>query len=375
MGFKKKLLSVILAATMVATGCVTAFANQQSEKVTRELRVRTASEFGYAMGLIRTLQQQGEKVHIYLEADINMDDVVAVDYATLEGGVFDGQGHTISNLRRTLFERLTDSKFKNVDFSNARTKHGAVVEVARKSTIEHVKVLSGDQQYDDNVGGLIGVAVDSRVKYCINHSRVHDEDSKRFGFKSNVGGIVGKSIKSDIEWCDNYGDIKYIENENCGGIVGLGENSNINCCYNQGTVYSKLANPKTGGIVGLGFHSKVHDCLNTGYVNNDGSHLASSYIGGIMGRLIGKAEHQVKRCINISRLGNRSTPIAFMNHGDVDTDGKCFCVSIDRKDTESEVKVYPQSEKHLIKGYADALWGNREWTEQQLLVHIDQANA
>lgn len=98
---------------------------------------------------------------------------------------------------------------------------------------------------------------------------------------ARVGGIVGTASKTIIKYCYNANTITYFDgtydsSSDYGGICGAATTSSmIHNCYNVGTVDAKLG---VGGIVSLlQEESAIYNCLNAGNVAGD------SIVGGICG--------------------------------------------------------------------------------------------
>ena len=165
-------------------------------------------------------------------------------------GAFDGNGHTISNLKvssgkyAALFgcnEGIVKNiVLKNIDVSGTRYAAGVVAENAEAGIIADCKVLSGKVQGVDglnplNIGGICGLNGGKLEGVFENRASVKSEESS-----SIAGGIVGKST-ADIELSDvrNYGDIT---GDCAGGLIGYGTNVVITGGQNVGNISNFLLN-------------------------------------------------------------------------------------------------------------------------------------
>lgn len=200
-------------------------------------------------------------------------------------GTFDGNGHTISNLKvssgkyAALFGcnegTVKNIVLKNIDVSGTRYAAGVVAENAEAGSIADCKVLSGKVQGVDglnplNIGGICGLNGGKMEGVFENRASVTSKKSS-----SIAGGIVGKST-ADIELSDvrNYGDIT---GDCAGGIVGLANNISINSGQNSGNIANIEAadNNNTydcatfgcaAGIIGNVKKIKISVCYNTGTI-------------------------------------------------------------------------------------------------------------
>ena len=165
-------------------------------------------------------------------------------------GVFDGNGHTISNLfiDRTsinvgLFEQLTGTvknlhvEINSIDGLNQTG--GIVGTVSSTGKIEHCSVTGGSISGNNNVGGVAG-RNDGSISNCYTTGAVSSVGS-------NVGGVVGRNGGS-ISNCYTTGAVSSV-GSNVGGVVGLNAitGSISNCVALSATV---KATGGTGRVVG-----------------------------------------------------------------------------------------------------------------------------
>ena len=132
-------------------------------------------------------------------------------------GVFDGDGHTISNI--TLSGVSDQGVF-------ARVSWGGLVE---NLTLDQSSI--GYRGY--RLGGIAGGVEGATIRNCINKASITANDYQYDGH--NIGGIAGYATNSSIIDCQNYGAVN-----GCyfvGGIVGsTGSNTVISGCQNHGRV-------------------------------------------------------------------------------------------------------------------------------------------
>ena len=223
---------------------------------------------------------------------------------------FDGNGHTISNLRSKksgLFEEcnmVTGLILKNVEinFDN-----------------------SEDHKYDtgDYYIGTIANTVEDSITGCsatgyISIRKLHDDILEDF----YLGGIVGYAKNSMISSCTNEVSVFYDTKETCdyyvdvtcGGIVGLMENEKntgrIFNCVNNAEIYAYAYTEHDerwidyegfcGGIVGkITPNATIDTCVNLGDIT--GSVIASGIVATT------KTGHYdktfiVDNCINVGKI-------------------------------------------------------------------------
>ena len=191
-------------------------------------------------------------------------------------GVFDGQGHTISNLNI------------NVEGEQELNEYGLFGLIDVDAVLKNFTITSGEVNGNERVGGVVGWVWSASVENVTNYANVN-------GSKS-VGGIIGKyhSWEDDfVRECQNYGTIT--GTNYTAGIVGGGDDSsgmqNIVDCVNYGTIKGASF---TGGIVGNIVKVKMSGCVNYGSISGQ------DRVGGIAGR-----------------VNNNSVVSELVNYGDV----------------------------------------------------------
>ena len=228
------------------------------------------------------------------------------DYVAF-GGVFDGDGHTISRLKidnsaqyQALFGYVKGGTIKNLTVEGSVTTAttssayaAGIVAYGNPVTMEtcmnRVTVTVTQKGYAAGVaayantgstitgctnqgnisgvggylGGIVGTASGVTITNCINNGDV--VDSRRSDtYPYGVGGIAGSAISaSRITNCGNAGAVTS-HLKNTGGVVGYFAGT-AEKCFNSGNVTGIYA---TGGIVGniSSANTSVTDCYNTGSI-------------------------------------------------------------------------------------------------------------
>lgn len=228
-------------------------------------------------------------------------------------GTFDGNGHTISNLKvssgkyAALFGcnegTIKNIVLKNIDVSGTRYAAGVVAENAEAGTIADCKVLSGKVQGVDglnplNIGGICGLNGGKMEGVFENRASVTSEE-----ISSVVGGIVGKST-ADIELSDvrNYGDIT---GDCAGGLIGYGANvsiiggqnvgniSNFLLGGSSGATFDRVTYGDAGGILGYSIEANIDESYNAGKI------AGVKYGAGIIART---KEAALNECYNSAAI-------------------------------------------------------------------------
>lgn len=257
-------------------------------------------------------------------------------------GNFDGNGHTISNLRLEkqnqklgLFEYIEGS-VKNLTIQNATIEvstFGAAIGIlagVNEGQISSCKVSGNIDIIMDGAGCIGGIIGDNsgNISDCQCDVSI-TVDGRRSG--PVVGGIVGSS-GGLVERSINRGNINanFISDEICvGGIAGgaisvkqcanYGE-LNVNIAL-EGKQFAVTARAEIGGIQGKTINSlgllevgEVVDCYNTGNITANASVInsgpagfahATLRVGGILGEVYDYTKiccNKVENCYNIGQI-------------------------------------------------------------------------
>ncbi|MBQ7951261.1 MAG: hypothetical protein IJ278_06035 [Clostridia bacterium] len=172
-------------------------------------------------------------------------------------GIFDGNGHTISNLNYTIgnydcaglfaYNNGTIKNLTVVGNIKATAKVGMLVGENNNGLIENCFSTGTVTSTGNEVGGLIGLNFSGRIRYCGSDATVSG--------KENVGGLVGQhqGYYSDqvalINDCYAQGDVS--GNTNVGGLIGrmhivYNQEPIVRDCYASGFVSGGTG----GGLLG-----------------------------------------------------------------------------------------------------------------------------
>jgi len=232
--------------------------------------------------------------HFKLMADIDLSGYTGSDFNIIGKGllpaftgVFDGDGHTISNFTYSSMSEPCIGIFGYIDSPDARIGNlnlidpnvdggtgvgiGSLAGWIDMGTITNCHVTGGNVTGKQQVGGLIGTSAGAITDCYAVGDRVTAEGS--------VGGLVGSSSGSIID-CYAAGSItcSYI----AGGLVGRNSGSVIDS-YSEGSV---TGGSTVGGLVGHNFKGIVNNCFSTAGVNGKNS----------AGGLVGENEGQLVNC-------------------------------------------------------------------------------
>ena len=204
--------------------------------------------------------------------------------------VFEGNGHTISNLY----------------INGTNTYVGLFGELGPRGKIRNLGIKGGSVTGDDQTGGLVGhndfgtiiacystVTVEARGPYGdvgglvgLNNNGSTIRASYTTGSvagRGSIGGLVGKNLGT-ISACYARGNAEATgDRGKAGGLVGynVGENlGTIIACYSTVTVEARGANSDVGGLVGYNDLGSIITCYATGNVEATGAY---SKAGGLVG--------------------------------------------------------------------------------------------
>lgn len=205
-------------------------------------------------------------------------------------GVFDGNGHTISNLYINdkngsnlgllgyVNPTTKKTSVKNLKMANVqivgKTDIAAVCTSGFNATFENIEVISGSIAGLSDIYGISGCR--GSAKNCINRA---DVTASRY----NVAGVIS-TIQDEASNCSNYGKITTGTGW-AGGIAGGSDGfTTIQNCANYGEIHVTGTVNSTdyavGGLLGYPWNIEISNCANFGniYLTEQ-----SEFVGAIVG--------------------------------------------------------------------------------------------
>lgn len=304
---------VLLAACLVLAAPATAWEADTRWYDTNlwadEYVISTADELAGLAVIANTEHQFGGKT-VKLGADIDLENQEwtpigiwddSSDFPECFSGVFDGQGHTISNLYISndslsyvgLFgwissgATISNLTIENVNVTGTRVNAEYSVDVGAlagfvdnmdsdPTLITNCSVIGGTvssiSDISSSVGGLIG---STRYGPEISHCYVEATVTGNYA----VGGIVGQH-NQDAKMSCCSADCTLISDGHVGGLVGsaMGDTSSISACAANSLIQG--SSDSMGGIVGTFYGGNITDCLSMIDTTISGS---QDFAGGIVG--------------------------------------------------------------------------------------------
>ena len=227
-------------------------------------------------------------------------------------GTFDGNGHTISNLKigslgsnysyLGLFGNNTGTiKNLNLEITNINTNvdHNAFVggiAAVNSGTIDNCRVSGNITATGGTVGGIVGNLDEGKIINSYSDVNISGE-------ATTVGGIIGSATSSNVENCGFYGKLTDLE-ANVGGVVGYLESTNMKNCYNNSEIN---INGGAGGIIGTckiitkPVTFTIQQCYNkSNIISSNGS--SGSLIEYIVSDCNSDNKCYIKNCYNVGNI-------------------------------------------------------------------------
>jgi hypothetical protein len=168
-------------------------------------------------------------------------------------GVFDGNGHSISN-----FTYQDNDTYKVGIFGYVGDLNDA------NAVIKDLTLIDPNVRGGNNiVGALVGELANGTVTNCSVHGGTC--------VAGEVGGLVGQNGFGDISNCYSISTILF--GNAAGGLVGINDMGNISNCYS----ISSVLGLEIGGLVGINFEGKISNCYTEGLVDG------LQNVGGLVG--------------------------------------------------------------------------------------------
>ena len=222
-------------------------------------------------------------------------------------GVFDGDGHTISNLKINspegryagLFGRTSEtSVIKNLTLDRADIFHDKTfmggIAAWSLGLIDNCHVTNSSIMNDGTyAGGIVGEG--TRVENCTVFNSVI---GTQYGY---AGGVASEINKGVIKFCSATATTIRSgaagqNGDPAGGVVSILFQSEAYDCFFSGNVQATFgANMRVGGVAGVCYFGKVIRCFNTGLIQASGT---EARVGGIVGASIG----EIADCYNVGMV-------------------------------------------------------------------------
>ncbi len=245
--------------------------------------------------------------YVQLEGDIVLKEHTDLMIPSF-GGIFDGNGHRISNLEirqagsaQGFFRYVQETgRVRNLEVSGKVLPEGTRSQAGVIAGVNYGHIVNctayGSVVGNQDIGGIAGVnestgeirASQSAVMVVGNHSAggICGTNNGTLNNCRNSGGV--NIYSTDVEYeledltMENLGDLNSTANmeahTDTGGIAGFSQGK-IYYCSNSGTVGYSHIGYNTGGIVGRLHQGYIQSCTNTGHV------MGRKDVGGIVGQM------------------------------------------------------------------------------------------
>ncbi|KAF0195769.1 MAG: hypothetical protein FD166_2735, partial [Bacteroidetes bacterium] len=229
------------------------------------------------LNIVRYHNSMMETVYFSQTADIDLTGFsTGTGWTPIENfrGVYNGQGHTISNLTINISAGGDVGLFSSINAGK----------------VSDLGLLNVAIQGGDNVGALAGkVSIGTEptgimVENCYSTGTVTGYGA---GY---VGGLVG-NLNSEMTRCYSSCDVDNTvvasSHQYLGGLVGA-NSKKISNCYAMGNVAApELYYNCLGGLTGIAASANIENCFATGYIDYYGVDLTYAFTGGLAGRMEG----------------------------------------------------------------------------------------
>ena len=248
-------------------------------------------------------------------------------------GVFDGNGHVISNFTWASDDRNSVGLFGAVNDPNAEIKDlalmapnvvvesgsgiGSLVGTLWRGRVVNCHVEGGVVSGGDETGGLVGSNSAATITNCsVKGSRVSGTDA--------IGGLVGVDDGSAITDCSVEGG-SVSGRDGIGGFVGRASSDTIANCYASAMA---AGNDRTGGFVGYAYRdSTISNCYSAGAVSGN------DWTGGLVGYAYRNST--ITNCYSTGAVGGNSKTGGLV--GSCSTCTIMYCYSVGTVDGVSDV--------------------------------------
>jgi len=200
-------------------------------------------------------------------------------------GVFDGNGHKITNL--TISGSGYLGLFGTIEGPGS---YWGYKDMVKNLTIENVNITGSDPTASYNLGGLAGYNLYGAIKNCYSSGTITRANSDSGA--DSFGGLIGYNDYGKINSCSSsvniYGGRFAID---LGGLAGYNYYGNINNSFATGDVSGEALSlheicEAFGGLVGRNEFGTINECWASGNVTSYGN-LTEGAGGDEFGGLVG----------------------------------------------------------------------------------------
>ncbi len=229
------------------------------------------------LNIIRYHIDPVELIYFSQTADIDLTDYsTGTGWAPIENfkGIYNGQGHTISNLTIDtntggdvgLFSNLETGKITDLGLLNVDITGGY-----------RVGALAGSVSSMTEPTGIM-------VENCYSTGTVTGYGA---GYVGGLVGYLNSEMITCYSSCDIDNTVVANTHQYVGGLAG-GTYKKITSCYATGSVSApELYYNCLGGLVGIAGGANIENCFSTGFINYYGIDLTYAFTGGLAGRMEG----------------------------------------------------------------------------------------
>ena len=328
------LIVFTILATFISCSALT-LDNEESSGIETEQNKNHPS--GYTqIATVEDLMNISPNGKYILTADINLQGIEwkpigssAVPFS----GLFDGNGHKITNLfisephsyvgffgyNSGIIQNL---KVENVNIDVKFTKkmeiiYAGAVAGLNKGTIANCTTSGNISSSADltGVGGVVGYNSGGTIKYCSSAGSV---SAKSFGIsigQATAGGLVGINTFDVSHSFSSCAVSVSAESNNAGGLIGDCKNGMVKKCYATGNTYATISCSAhylascVGGLIGNVYESTISECYSSGKVENsvfssNTSSVTSAIAGGLIGYI---AKSNLNNCYSLCDVTSSNT--------------------------------------------------------------------
>ncbi len=190
-----------------------------------------------------------ENIKLTKDYDASVIDVNTDFYVNEYKGNLDGNGHTIKNLSKPLFNSLNGAQIEDLRLTDINLSptnaHGVLANTASGATIKKVLVSNVTKaSTEETFGTLIGTITNTTVENCrANNFRITFNS-----FQQGIGGLVGRATSSKVENSYTNGVISGGWHYR-GGLIGQANSCTILNNYVNVSLSTGYDNGLSGGLL------------------------------------------------------------------------------------------------------------------------------
>ena len=290
--------------------------NSFTDGANGNFKITSAEDLAKLAYFVNTEGFDTSNATFYLAKDIDMEEwctnntwePIGCTYPNCFKGTFDGNGHSIKNLKingsigdfQALFGNTESSNIKNLGIENINISTNAGASGLIGFINSDVEIsncyVTGNIKGNKFAGGLVAHCNASLyMESCYSEAKITSTDII-------AGGLIGECYDAELTNCYATGNIT--GNDRVGGLIGTSSQTELTNCYATGNA---TGSDRVAGLIGNCYFTELTNCYATGNVTGNRD------VGGLIGLYVNyDSTKNLKSCYSLGTVTGNSRTGSFI---------------------------------------------------------------